>query len=136
MGLLNGYDAIAKAQDEFFDEVKNKWNDSVQKWRGISWEDYFNIETRADIVDLFAVGAEVFFMQNDAVQSGKIDKIEIYMHDGKHKVWYHIDSVKERLDSCWGLLYFGNLLSMYLLQFLLLHCNYHGYHILYYRFLQ
>ena len=51
MGLLDGYDAIAKAQDEFFDEVKNKWNDSVQKWRGISWEDYFNIETRADIVD-------------------------------------------------------------------------------------
>ena len=30
MGLLDGYDAIAKAQDEFFDEVKNKWNDSVQ----------------------------------------------------------------------------------------------------------
>ena len=101
MGLLDGYDAIAKAQDEFFDEVKNKWNNSVQKWRGISYEDYFNIEeTCAYVVDLFAVGAEVFFMQNDAVQSGKIDKIEIYLHDGKHKVWYHIDSVKERLDSC------------------------------------
>ena len=28
MGLYDGYDAIAKAQDEFFDEVKNKWNDS------------------------------------------------------------------------------------------------------------
>ena len=100
MGLLDGYDAIAKAQDEFFDEVKNKWNDSVQKWRGISYEDYLNIETRSYVVDLFAVGAEVFFMQNDAVQSGKIDKIEIYLHDGRHKVWYHIDSVKERLDSC------------------------------------
>ena len=99
MGLLDGYDAIAKAQDEYFDEVRNKWNDSVKKWRGISYEDYLNIETRADIVDLFAVGAEVFFMQNDAVQSGKIDKIEIYLHDGKHKVWYHIDSVKERLED-------------------------------------
>ena len=100
MGLLDGYDAIAKAQDEYFDEVRNKWNDSVKKWRGISYEDYLNIETRADIVDLFAVGAEVFFMQNDAVRSGKIDKIEIYLRNGKHKVWYHIDSVKERLDGC------------------------------------
>ena len=100
MGLLDGYDAIAKAQDEFFDEVKNKWNDSVQKWRGISYEDYFNIETGAYVMDLFEVGAEVFFVQNNAVQSGKVDKIEIYLHDGKHKVWYHIDSVKERLDSC------------------------------------
>lgn len=101
MGLLDGYDVIAKAQDEFFDEVKNKWNNSVQKWRGISYEDYFNIEeTGAYVVDLFEVGAEVFFVQNNAVQSGKIDKIEIYLHDGKHKVWYHIDSVKERMDSC------------------------------------
>ncbi len=101
MGLLDGYDAIAKAQDEFFDEVKNKWNDSVKKWRGISYEDYLNIEeTGAYVVDLFEVGAEVFFVQNDAVQSGKVDKIEIYLRDGKHKVWYHIDSVKERLDGC------------------------------------
>ena len=100
MGLLDGYDAIAKAQDEYFDEVRNKWNDSVKKWRGISYEDYLNIETRTDVMDLFEVGAEVFFVQNNAVQSGKIDKIEIYLHDGKHKVCYHIDSVKERLDSC------------------------------------
>ena len=99
MGLLDGYDAIAKAQDEYFDEVRNKWNDSVKKWRGISYEDYLNIETRADVMDLFEVGAEVFFVQNNAVQSGKIDKIEIYLHDGKHKVWYHVDSVKERLED-------------------------------------
>ena len=99
MGLLNGYDAIAKAQDEYFDEVRNKWNDSAKKWRGISYEDYLNIETRADVMDLFEVGAEVFFVQNNAVQSGKIDKIEIYLHDGKHKVWYHVDSVKERLED-------------------------------------
>lgn len=101
MGLLDSYDALSKAQDEFFDEVRNKWNDSVKKWRGISYEDYFNIEeTGAYVVDLFEVGAEVFFVQNNAVQSGKIDKIEIYLRNGKHKVWYHIDSVKERLDSC------------------------------------
>lgn len=99
MGLLDGYDAIAKAQDEYFDEVRNKWNDSVKKWRGISYEDYLNIETGAYVVDLFEVGTEVFFVQNNAVQSGKIDKIEIYLHDGKHKVWYHIDSVKERLED-------------------------------------
>ena len=99
MGLLDGYDVIAKAQDEYFDEVRNKWNDSVKKWRGISYEDYLNIETRADVMDLFEVGAEVFFVQNNAVQSGKIDKIEIYLHDGKHKVWYHVDSVKERLED-------------------------------------
>ena len=100
MGLLDGYDALSKAQDEYFDEVRNKWNDSVKKWRGISYEDYFNIEeTGAYVVDLFEVGAEVFFVQNNAVQSGKIDKIEIYLHDGKHKVWYHIDSVKERLED-------------------------------------
>ena len=70
MGLLDGFDAIAKAQDKYFDEVKNKWTDSVQKWRGISFEDYIEIkEFHADVVDLFEVGAEVFFMQNNAVQS-------------------------------------------------------------------
>ena len=101
MGQYDVYDALSKAQDEYFDEIRNKWNDSVKKWRGISYEDYFNIEeTGAYVVDLFEVGAEVFFVQNDAVQSGKVDKIEIYLRDGKHKVWYHIDSVKERLDGC------------------------------------
>ena len=100
MGQYDIYDALSKAQDEYFDEVINKWNDSVKKWRGISWEDYFNIETGAYVMDLFEVGAEVFFVQNNAVHSGKVDKIEIYLHDSKHKVWYHIDSVKERLDSC------------------------------------
>ena len=101
MGLLDGFDAIAKAQDKYFDEVKNKWNDSVQKWRGISFEDYIEIkEFHADVVDLFEVGSVVFFMQNNAVQSGKIDKIEISLHVGKHKVWYHIDSVKEHLEDC------------------------------------
>ena len=75
------------------------WNASIQKWRGLSIEEYSSIDLRYGIVDLFKVGAEVFFVQDDVIQSGLIDKITIFINENEGGVRYDINKAKNRIES-------------------------------------
>lgn len=100
--LLRGFDALSKALDESLKETKERlekeWVSSIMKWRGISFDDFLDYKNKSGVLYIFDVGPEVYFMQDNSIQSGVIDKIEISILEKKCNVWYCVASAKERLE--------------------------------------
>lgn len=94
---LNSIEEIEENVDKIWQERMEQWDKSIQKWRGITFEDFLRIHGSS--VDTFNIGADIYFMRNNECECDKIRKIHIYIGE-ETRVLYSVDSVKnERLDS-------------------------------------
>lgn len=89
-----GDDTIFKYAAEKKEKEEKAWNASIQKWRGLSLEEYAKIDLSNGIIDLFDIGAEVFFMNNNTICSAKIKEIRIVISDYLKSVQYCVTPQK------------------------------------------
>lgn len=75
------------------------WDTSILKWRGISLEDFAEINFKLGVFPAFDIGAEVYFMHDNKCMCGKINKIRIFISDSKGYVGYSIDTLGGELNS-------------------------------------
>lgn len=93
--LHDGDAAIAKLEAE----KRKEYDASIMKWRGISFDEYFSLVYSSNQVDLFAIGAELWFIKDGVCRCSKVLKSEIYIHKGAKRVFYTFEQNAVRLES-------------------------------------
>ena len=85
--------------EEEIAEQMQLWDTSILKWRGISLEDFAEINFKLGVFPAFDIGAEVYFMHNNKCMCSKINKIRIFISDSCGYVYYSIDTLGRELKS-------------------------------------
>lgn len=89
--------------DRYFEEEiaeqQQLWDTSILKWRGISLEDFAEINFELGVFPAFDIGAEVYFMHNNKCMCSKINKIRVFISDSSGYVGYSIDTLGGELNS-------------------------------------
>lgn len=75
------------------------WDASILKWRGVSLEDFKNIDFRLGRFPTFDIGAEVYFMHDNKCVCSKINKIEVGVFSESSSIRYYVDDKAGGLDD-------------------------------------
>ena len=86
-----------KDQDE---KWRQEWERSLEKRRGVSYDDFLKAKVYAGKFWAFEVGAEVVFIKHGKVQTGKVSKVEVKINTNDnsemmHCAFYYIDDAQD-----------------------------------------
>lgn len=76
------------------------WSESILKWRGVSLEDFMEIDVKRGVFPTFNIGAEVYFMHDNKCVCSKINKIEVGVFSkSSSSIRYYVDDIAGGLDD-------------------------------------
>lgn len=88
------YEDVAKHEAE----KKKQWDVSLQKRRGITFEDYCKIDFHNGVIDLYDVGAKVYYIENDCMCCDKIASIRVVISDHQSVIYQFVSG--NTVESC------------------------------------
>lgn len=81
-----------------------EWERSLERGRGVSYEDFLKAKVYAGKFWAFEDGAEVVFIKHGKVQTGKVSKVEVKINTNDnseimHCAFYYIDDDQDCIDG-------------------------------------